>query len=127
MKKKMFILATAFVMAGTLSFAHAADIDKGKALFESPTFGGGTTGKTCKACHPDGKGLGGDLFERKKLTIMGMDKNRVEEVVNVCIENPLGGKAIDPQGEEMQDLIAYLKTLVSKQGKKKPQKKLEGC
>lgn len=126
MKEKMFILATALVMAVTLSLAYAADADKGKALFESPTLGGGTTGKSCSSCHPDGKGLGGDLFDRKKLAIMDMDKDSVEEVVNVCIENPLGGTAIDPQGEEMQDLIAYLKTLVSKQEKKK-QKKFEGC
>ena len=126
MKEKMFILATALVMAGTLSLAYAADADKGKALFESPTLGGGTTGKSCSTCHPGGKGLGGDLFDRKKLAIMDMDKDSVEEVVNVCIENPLGGTAIDPQGEEMQDLIAYMKTLVSKQEKKK-QKKFEGC
>ena len=46
---------------------------------------------------------------------------------NVCIEKPLGGTAIDLQGEEMQDLIAYMKTLVSKQAKKKPIKKIEGC
>jgi cytochrome c len=48
---------------------------------------------------------------------MGMGKNRVEEVVNVCIENPLGGSAIDTEGEEMQDLVAYLKTLVAKKEK----------
>jgi hypothetical protein len=117
MKGKMFILATALVMAGTLSFAYAADVDKGKALFESPTLGDGTTGKTCKSCHPGGEGLGSDLFERKTITIMGMGKNRVEEVVNVCIENPLGGSAIDTEGEEMQDLVAYLKTLVDKKEK----------
>lgn len=127
MKKKMVILATALVTAGTLSLAYAANIDKGKALFESPALGGGTTGKSCNTCHADGKSLGGDLFDRKKLTIMGMEKNNVEEMVNVCIEKPLGGVAIDPQGEEMQDLIAYMKTLVSKQAKKKSKKKYEGC
>jgi hypothetical protein len=127
MKGKMFILATALVMAGTLSLAYAADIDKGKALFESPTFGDGTTGKTCKSCHPGGEGLGADLFDRKTITIMGMEKNSVEEVVNVCIENPLGGNAIDTEGEEMQDLVAYMKTLVDKKGKKKTRKKIEGC
>lgn len=45
---------------------------------------------------------------------MGMEKNSVEEIVNVCIEKPLGGVAIDPAGEEMGDLIAYMKTLVAK-------------
>ena len=78
MKKKMVILAAAFVTAGTLSLAYAANIDKGKALFESPALGGGTTGKSCNTCHPSGKNLGGDLFDRANLTIMGMEKNNVE-------------------------------------------------
>jgi cytochrome c553 len=125
--KKMLMAAAAVVLAGGLTIAQAANVDKGKALFESPTLGGGTTGKSCNTCHPGGKKLGGDLFERKQLTIMGMDKASVADVVNVCIEKPLGGKAIDPQGEEMQDLLAYMKTLVAKQGKKKASKKLEGC
>lgn len=117
MKEKMFMLATTLIMAGTLSLAYAADADKGKALFESPTLGGGTTGKSCVTCHEGGKNLGADLFERQKLSIMDMDKNTIEDVINVCIEKPLGGKAIAAQGEEMQDLIAYMKTLVSTQGK----------
>ena len=127
MKKKMIFLATALVTAGALSLAYAANTDKGKALFESPALGGGTTGKSCNTCHAGGKGLGGDLFDRKKLTIMGMGKNSVEEVVNVCIEKPLGGTAIDPQGEEMLVLLAYMTKLTPKQGKKKARKKIEGC
>lgn len=116
--KKMISLAIALVMAGGLSLAHAADPEKGKALFENPTLGGGTKGKSCKSCHAGGKNLGGDLFERKQHSIMGADKDSLAEVINVCIEKPLGGKAIDPKGEEMQDLIAYMQTLVAaKKGK----------
>lgn len=125
--KNMLMAAAALVLAGGLTLAQAADVDKGKALFESPALGGGTTGKSCSTCHPGGKKLGGDLFTRKQLTIMGMDKASVADMVNVCIEKPLGGKAIDPQGQEMQDLLAYMKTLAAKQGKKKAPKKIEGC
>jgi len=100
-----------------LSLANAGNVDKGKALFESPTLGGGTTGKSCKSCHPGGKNLGGDLFDRK---------DSLAAMVNTCIEKPLGGTAIDPKGEEMQDLLAYMKTLVAGPGKTKP-KKVEGC
>jgi len=110
--KKILVLATALVVA--------------RALFESATLGGGTTGKSCKTCHDGGKGLGGDMFDRKQYTIMGMKKSSLEEVINICIENPLGGKAIDPKGEEMQSLVAYMRTLVSGQDKKK-RKKIEGC
>lgn len=111
--KKTLILATTLVLAGGLTLSYAADAAKGKALFESPTFGGGTTGKSCMSCHEAGKGLGKDLFERQEYIIMGMDKKTIADVVNVCIEHPLGGKAIDTQGEEMQDMIAYLKSLVT--------------
>jgi len=125
--KKMLIAATVMILAGGLSLAQAADVDKGKALFESPALGGGTTGKSCKTCHPGGAKIGGDLFDRKQLTIMGMDKGSIADIVNICIEKPLGGKAIDPQGVEMQNLLAYMKTLAAKQGQKKAPKKVEGC
>jgi len=124
--KKILVLATALMIAGTM--AHAASADKGKALFESPRLGGGSTGKSCNTCHAGGKGLGKDLFaERKQFTIMGMGKKTLAEVNNVCIEKPLGGKAIDPNGQEMQDLIAYMKTLVTKPASTKAPKKIEGC
>ena len=72
--------------------------------------------------------MGKDLFaERKQFTIMGMGKKTLAEVINVCIEKPLGGKAIDPNGQEMQDLIAYMKTLVTKPASTKAPKKIEGC
>lgn len=125
--KKTLVLVAALLMTGTMTLAHAASVDKGKALFESPSLGGGTTGKSCSSCHEGGANLGRDLFERKQLTIMGMNKKSLAEVINVCIEKPLGGTAIDPQGAEMQDLMAYMKTLVAKPGKKKAQKKVEGC
>ena len=59
--------------------------------------------------------LGSDLFERKQITIMKMDKNSLEEVINICIEKPLGGVAIDTQGQDMKDLVAFMKTLVGNQ------------
>lgn len=112
--KKLSVLVAAVMVAGNLGVASAANIDKGKALFESPNLGGGTTGKSCSSCHEGGAGLGSDLFERKEFNFSGSDKLKLADVINICIENPLGGKAIDPAGEEMQDLTAYMKTLVTK-------------
>lgn len=109
--KKTIALAAALIIAGSAVLVLAASVDKGKALFESPKLGNGTTGKSCSTCHAGGKNLGSDLFEREQFTIMGMGKKSLAEVINVCIEKPLGGKAIDPQGQEMNDLIAYMKTL----------------
>ena len=124
--KKTLILVTALMMTGGLTLAYAASVDKGKALFESPSLGGGTTGKSCSTCHEGGEDLGSDLFDRKQFTIMKMGKKTLAEVINVCIEKPLGGVAIDTQGQEMEDLIAYMKTLVIKPVMKKMPKKVEG-
>jgi cytochrome c553 len=113
--KRAFILVAALMMTGGLTLAYAVNVEKGKALFESPDLGGGTTGKSCSTCHEGGKNLGSDLFARKQITIMKMDKKSLEEVINICIERPLGGIAIDTQGQDMKDLIVYIQTLVGNQ------------
>ena len=111
---KMCLLAVSFLVVGGFSLVQAGNIDKGKVLFESPQLGGGTTGKSCKSCHKEGRNLSSDLFDREQYTIMGNDKKSLAEVINFCIERPLGGKAIAPQGDEMLDLKSYISTLVSK-------------
>ena len=113
--KRAFILVTALMMTGGLTLAYAVNVEKGKTLFESPSLGGGTTGKSCNTCHEGGMNLSSDLFERKQFTIMKMDKKSLAEVINICIEKPLGGAAIDTEGKDMKDLIAYMKTLVGNQ------------
>jgi len=116
--EKGFVIVSMLMIAGGLHLANAGNADKGKVLFESSTLGSGTTGKSCMTCHQGGKGLGSDLFERKNFTIMGMDKKDLADVVNVCIEKPLGGTRLDPQGEEMRNLLAYMKTLIDPPAKK---------
>ena len=108
--EKALVVASLLLMAGGVHLPHAADANKGKILFQRVDLGGGTTGKSCNACHLGGKGLSSDLFQRKKFTIMGMDKHNLAEVVNVCVEKSLGGVALDPQGDEMADLLASMKT-----------------
>ncbi len=87
-----------------VSLAMAAgDMEKGKALFNDPTFGGGTAGVSCNSCHPDGKGL-----EK------AADKKDLEKFVNACIKNALKGKGIDTKSAEMADIVAYIKSLKGK-------------
>ena len=76
------------------------DPAKGKVLFNDPTLGGGTAGVSCNSCHPDGKGLE-KAGERKDLATFA----------NSCIQKALKGKGLDPNSEEMADLIAYIKSL----------------
>jgi mono/diheme cytochrome c family protein len=85
-------------------FAFAAgDVSKGKILFNDTQLGGGTAGRSCNSCHPDGKGLD-----------KAADRKDLPKVVNACIKNALKGKTIDPKSAEMADLIAYIKSLKSK-------------
>ena len=81
----------------------AGELEKGKALFNDPKFGGGTAGVSCNSCHPDGKGL-----EK------AADKKDLEKFVNGCIKNALKGKGIDTKSTEMADMVAYIKSLKGK-------------
>lgn len=119
--KVVLILACFLLLASGLSLAREASPERGNELFESPALGGGTTGRSCSSCHPGGSGLSRALFDKKVFTIMGQEKDSLEGVINVCIEKALGGTAIDPKGQDMADLVAYIKTLVlsGKKSKKK--------
>jgi len=106
------------------SFAFAEDIAKGKALFNDVKFGGGTAGKSCNSCHKDGSGI-----DSSKKEFMGGKAKNLEEAVNMCITMMLKGKAIDPKGADMANIVAYVKSLKGKAHADMPKKKkaIEGC
>ena len=81
----------------------AGDMEKGKALFNDPKFGGGTAGVSCNSCHPDGKGL-----EKAG------DRKDLEKFVNACIQNALKGKGIGLKSAEMGDIIVTIKSFKKK-------------
>ena len=114
MKVLTVALLSVIALGLVFSFAFAAgDAAKGKALFNDPKLGGGTAGKSCNSCHPGGKGLekaGG----KKEFVIMGMKQDSLEAAVNFCIINPLKGKAINPKGADMANIVAYIKSLSEK-------------
>ncbi len=100
-----------FVSVSVASLALAVgDVEKGKALFNDPTLGGGTTGKSCNSCHPDGQGLEG-IAELTEYRMMGKTYKSLEDVINYDIQKALHGKALDKDSEEMANLIAYIKSL----------------
>jgi len=122
-KKTIFLLVCIALFCG-ISSALAADAERGKRLFEDPNLGGGTTGNSCATCHENGEGIGKDIFERSKYSIMGVEEPSVAAIVNYCIENPMGGRAIDPKGKDMEDLLAYMMTFTNKMKKRRI---IEGC
>ena len=132
MKTLKIVLLSIIVLGLTFSFAYAKmhlPEERGKTLFNNAKLGGGTAGKSCNSCHPDGKGLEKSA-DKKEFGIMGKKQNGLEEAVNFCIEMALKGKAIDPKSEQMKNLIAYIKSLKGmKMDKETPKKKkaIEGC
>lgn len=107
--RRVIVAVIAFgLLAGA---AFAADAAKGKALFSDAKFAGGS--KACNECHPNGKGLE-KSGEKKEFQIMGKTQKSLEDAVNVCIVNANKGKAIDVKSKEMQDMVAYIKSLKKK-------------
>ncbi|MFA7348263.1 MAG: hypothetical protein WCZ86_10910 [Desulfurivibrionaceae bacterium] len=97
-----------------------ADARHGKLLFESPALGGGTSGKTCLTCHEHGRDFSPETMTRKHYLVMGNPVGSLAGVVNFCIEVALRGEGIAENGEEMDDLIAYLPIFI-KANSSKPQ------
>ncbi len=112
--KIMLISLLVLGLAVTFSFA-AGDAAKGKAMFNDPKFAGGS--KACSTCHPNGKGLE-KAGEKKDFSIMGGTQKSLEEAVNACIVGANKGKALDVKSPQMQDMVAYIKSLKGAAGKK---------
>ena len=115
--RKLKSVAMSMVVTGLFS-AHAfaaGSVEKGKALFNDPKLGGGTSGSSCNTCHPGGKGLekATEKGKREWKNPAGTWLN-LEDANNVCIMMAMKGKAIDPMGKEMKDLVAYLKSVAKK-------------
>jgi len=115
-----------------LSLAFAAgNVEKGKALFNDPKLGGGTSGRSCNSCHPDGKGLE-DAADKKEWETPGGTRKTLEGAINICITMALKGKALDPKSAEMADIVAYIRSLKAKAPAEKEKtttkkKAVEGC
>jgi len=108
MKALKIVLFSLVVCGLIFSVAFAAgDIEKGKALFNDPTAFSGTSGKSCSSCHPNGKGLENAAMSAG-----------LEDTINHCIVRALHGKDIDPNSAEMQDIVAYVRSMGKKESKK---------
>ena len=101
------IVLTAFTLV-TRAFA-AGNVENGKKLYNDPTLGGSTNPKSCNTCHAGGRGLQ-QAGTKKYSSLMGLRATSLEAVVNICIERPLGGKPLAHDSQEMQDIVAYIKS-----------------
>ncbi len=115
MKREMMALSVGIAILIWVAVSQAGgELENGKRLFESPTLGGGTSGKTCVTCHPGGRNLSRRLFgnDMDSAETRAEKRSRLAGMVNTCIKRPLAGKGIDPAGPEMADIIAYMESLL---------------
>lgn len=121
MKMAKIVMLSFAVIGLVITAAFAAgDAVKGKALFNDKKFAGGS--KSCNDCHANGKDMG-KAADKKEFKIMGKTQKSLEEAVNACIEGANKGKAIDVKSAQMQDMVAYIKSLKAAD---KPAKKAAG-
>ena len=106
------------LFASAVLATHHTPEDRGKILFNDPKLGGGTSGKSCGSCHPDGKGL-----EK----ISSMAEGKIQETVNKCIGGGLKGTALDVKSEQMKDLVSYVKSVKPAVAKPAKKKAAVGC
>jgi cytochrome c5 len=126
--KIIAVVVVVLLVATTLVIAkHHTPEERGKALFNSTSFGNGTSGKACSTCHPDGKGLEG-AGAKSDWKTPGGTFTTLEEAVNICVTMALKGKALDVKSQEMKDIVSYIKSLTPKGGADAPKKKpAMGC
>jgi cytochrome c len=100
------------VIFGIIPLGSAADLEKGKVLFGDPKLGKGNMGISCNSCHPAGEGLGA-----------ATGREDLKEIINLCIKKDMNGIGINPDGEEMGNLITFIESL---QGKVKISERIAG-
>ncbi len=109
---RKFFYSLLFFSILCFSVAMADDIEKGKALYKDPKLGGATSGKSCASCHSESSAA--KWLNKKEYSIMGNKAKSIEEAINICIKNAMGGKGLDPKSDDMKALVAYLKYLAKK-------------
>ena len=125
--KIVALIAIAVLLASAVMAMHHTPEERGKAMFNDVKFAGGTSGKSCATCHPDGKGLEG-VVDKKAWKNPGGEFKTLEEAVNACITMALKGTALDVKSDQMKDLVSYMKTFKAKEEKTTKKKRpAMGC
>lgn len=96
----LLISLTLFGPSAPALAVEGPTLELGKTLFESTELG--TSGRSCKSCHLDGKGLG-QITQSDDITIKGR--------INRCLRNAQGGEVLDTGSQEMEALLNYVKAI----------------
>ncbi len=103
--KKSIIVTTLLLLVGISAYAiESPSLGLGKTLYESTELG--KRNKSCATCHPQGKGL--DL-------IGDFNDEELKDIINACLRDALGGSLISVESQEMNALLAYVRTFEKKE------------
>jgi len=108
------LLFVSFMFFGFIASAGAAEtgsLARGKELFEWKA----PNGKSCVGCHANGKLL--ETTANKKVwVLMGVKFKKMEDVVNLCRENPMGlhSPKFAPGSKDMEAIKEYIFSFTKK-------------
>ena len=89
-------------------------VAEGKKIFHSDKELGGTIGVSCDMCHPDASNTHPGTYPKYQVQLQKVALLR--DMIDWCIENPVKGKALDPNDPKLRALEAYI--LAQRQGVK---------
>ncbi len=81
-------------------------VAEGKKIFHSDKELGGTIGVSCDMCHPDASNTHPETYPKYQVQLQKVALLR--DMINWCIENPVKGKALDPNDTKLRALEAYI-------------------
>jgi thiosulfate dehydrogenase len=81
-------------------------VDEGNRIFHSDKELGGTIGVSCDMCHPNAANTHPETYPKYQVQLQRVALLR--DMINWCIENPVKGKAFDPNDRKLRALEAYI-------------------
>jgi cytochrome c peroxidase len=99
MKKPILLLVILLTIGFPAAAIETPSVGLGKTLFESAELG--SKGKSCSACHPQGKGLD---------KVGDFNDSELKDIINACLRDALGAAMISTDSQEMDALLAYVRS-----------------
>ena len=81
-------------------------VAEGKRVFHDAKELGGTIGVSCDMCHPDASNTHPETYPKYQVQLQRVALLR--DMIDWCIENPVKGKALDPNDPKLRALEAYI-------------------
>jgi thiosulfate dehydrogenase len=81
-------------------------VAEGKRIFHDAKELGGTIGVSCDMCHPDASNTHAETYPKYQVQLQRVALLR--DMIDWCIENPVKGKALEPNDPKLRALEAYI-------------------